>query len=219
MKKAGQKTLMFILPLFFVFVFLKSCTPGMVVSRLTNREEKKENTITALIPEGNIDLAYSAEASNRRFVNQGREPPFETPPDGSRREIPASGMILEKGNYWTRGIPGFGENGLSAFAGEYRIPGKKETVKVWMTMEFIYYEGWANRASITGIQVQEKMSAEGLLAALTLNDNWTVVMNLPPGLELGTDGENRIILDLVNKLTGFSNQIHNISFPAIITYK
>ena len=202
MKKAKQKILLFVF--IFAFVFFESCTPEMVVSQLVNHEEKEENVITALIPDDNGKSKGSSQDSAESVSETGSSP--------------ASGMILEKGNYWTRGIPGFGENALSAFAGEYRIPGNKETVNVWMTTEFIYYEGWTNRAGMTNIQVQEKKSPEGLIVASTLNENWTMVMRLPLGLGLGAEGENRIILDLINKLTGFSDQIQNISYPAIITY-
>jgi hypothetical protein len=203
MKKAGQKILLLVLPLFFAFVFFKSCTPEMVVSRLANREEKKEEAaITALIPDENGKLKESSPDTT----------------ETAAANIPAFHMVLEKGNYWTRGIPGFGENALSAFAGEYRIPGKTETVKVWMTMEFIYYEGWTNRTSLTNIQVQEKMILEGLMISSALNNNWTIVINVPLGMGLGTEGENRIILSLIKRLMNFSGQIQNISYPAIITY-
>ncbi|MCL1928994.1 MAG: hypothetical protein FWG07_09435 [Treponema sp.] len=175
--------------LFQVFIF-GSCTAEMIVERFAAHEETEEIIITSLIP----------------------EPVSET------EGLSGSNMILENGNYWTAGVPGFGENALSAFAGEYRIPEKTESVKVWLTMEFVYYDGWTNRDSITRIPVLEKWGNEGQIVALTLNENWTVVMQFPLGTGLSRDDEDRIIMDLVSKFAGFSGQGQNVSFPAIIAY-
>ncbi|MCL1813263.1 MAG: hypothetical protein FWG29_07055 [Treponema sp.] len=176
---------------FYLFVF-ESCTAEMIVERFAAHEETEEIIITALVSEP--------------------EPVSET------EGFSGSNMILESGNYWTAGIPGFGENALSAFAGEYRIPEKTEPVKVWLTMEFVYYDGWTNRDSITRIPVQEKWGNEGQIVALTLNENWTVVMQFPLGSGLSRDDEDRIIMDLVGKFSGFSGQGQNVSLPAIIAY-
>ena len=172
-------------------IIFGSCTPAEIIAeRFGNRERTEENTITALIPEPASEIDS---------------------PSGSS-------MILENGNYWTAGVPGFGENALSAFAGEYRVPGTAETIKVWLTMEFIYYEGWSSRNSITRIPVLEKMGYEGLIVASTINDSWTAVMLFPLGSGLSRQDEDRIILDLISKFSSFSGQNQNISLPAIIDY-
>ena len=173
----------------FCIIICGSCAPEVIAERFASRE-KAEERITALVP----------------------EPVEET------ESISASSMILESGNYWTAGIPGFGENALSAFAGEYRIPGITATVKIWLTMEFIYYSGWSSRNSITSISVREKMGADGLIVAVTLNDAWTAVMQFPLGSGLSRQDEDRIIMELTSRFTGLSRAEQNISFPAIVGY-
>jgi len=179
-----------LLTVFFCLFIFGSCAPGEIVERLSHHEKTEEGVITALTP----------------------EPVLE------KEDTNDSNMVLESGNYWTAGIPGFGENALSAFTGEYRIPGITGTVKVWLTMEFIYYDGWNNRNSITSIAVYEKMGYEGLIAASTLQNNWTAAMLFPLGSGLSRQDEDRIILYLIDKFSGFSGQGQNISFPAFITY-
>ena len=183
----------FLLILTAVFFVFGSCKQAeLIVEQFSQspREKTEETVITSLTPE-------SAEAE--------KSPSY-------------SNLVLEKGNYWTAGVPGFGENAISAFTGEYRIPGLTNTIKVWLTREFIYYEGWQDRTSITGMQVREKKGPEGLIAASTLNENWTVVMLFPLGPGLSVRDENRIIADLISKLGSFSGKNQNISFPALVAY-
>ena len=180
-----------VLAAFFCVIVFGSCDRAeIIVGRFGSHERTEENIITALIP----------------------EPVSETEsPSGSN-------MILVNGNYWTAGIPGFGENALSAFIGEYRIPGITETIKIWLTKEFIYYADWSNRSSITRVPVREKMGYEGLIVSATVNDSWTAVMQFPLGSGLSRQDEDRIIMDLVSQFSGFSGQSQNISLPAIINY-
>ena len=178
---------LFVLPLFIIFYI--SCTPKLAVDQFANNKKNEETIITALAP----------------------LPASETEP------LSDSNMVLESGNYWTIGIPGFGENALSAFVGEYRIPGKTKTVRVWLTGEFIYYNDWTGRNSITALTVREKMGNEGRIVASALNDNWTVVMQLPADEGFSEQDENRIIVNLVNKFSGIAGG-QNISFPALVVY-
>ena len=185
-------------------IFCVSCTPELVVEQFASHE-KKEDIITALTPE----------------------------PVSKMEPLSGSNMILESGNYWTIGIPGFGENALSAFIGEYRIPGKTKTVKIWLTGEFIYYIGWKDRNSIPGILVREKMGNDGMIVASALGSNWTAVMQLPVDEGLSEQDENRIIVNLISKFSGisglesrsgqasaeYSGQGQYISFPAFIAYE
>jgi len=180
------------LVMFFYFALFGSCTPDMVVERLTGTDSEKieENTITALIPE----------------------------PKPAEETSIAAQMVLESGNYWTTGVPGFGENALSAFMGEYRVAGKTGMVKVWLTMEFVYYEGWTNRDSITEMTVLEKMGNEGRIAASALNAYWTAVLWFPSEMDLTEEEENTIIVSLIKKFGGFTGQSQNVSLPPLITF-
>ena len=185
----SKRYVLFLAALFYLII-LGSCMPEMIAERFSTSERTEEPVITALIPES--------------------VPEIESLSD--------SNMILESGNYWSAGVPGFGENALSAFVGVYRIPEKEETVKVWLTMEFIYYDGWTSRNSIPGILLQEKMGNEGRIVASNINNNWTAVMQFPVNAGISKDDEDRIIMDLVGKLSGFSGLGQNVSLPALIPY-
>ena len=178
---------LFVLLLFIIFNI--SCTQKLTVDQFANNKKNEETVITAL-------------------------PPL---PVSEAEPLSDSNMVLESGNYWTIGIPGFGENALSAFVGEYRIPGKTKTVRVWLTGEFIYYNGWTGRSSITNIPVREKMGNEGRIVASAMNENWIVVMLLPLDEGLSEQDENRIIVNLINKFSGIAGG-QNISFPALVAY-
>ena len=179
-------------------IFFGSCTPKIIAEQFTSQEKTEELVITALIPEENRrNAADQKNALETQVVTR---------------------LVLESGNYWTRGIPGFGENALSAFLGEYRVPDKTETVKVWLTMEFLYYEGWKNQESISGVTVLEKAENNGRIIAFILNDFWTAILLLPTELVLNGEEENRIITGFINKFRDFSGQGQNISLPAFIPY-
>lgn len=179
-----------ILVSFFCLAAFVSCTPEIVAERFIINEKPADLIINSLIPE----------------------------PAAEKENLSNSNMILESGNYWTVGIPGFGENALSAFIGEYRIPGETETVKIWLTGEFIYYQGWTNRNSTAGLIVMEKVVNENRIIASPMNSYWTAVMLFPSGTALKEEDENRIFTELINKLSGFSGGSQNISLPALIAY-
>ena len=183
----------FILPSLFVLLLYVSCSPGEVADLLGSREESDTITITALIPES--AAGEIMPAAGKAAVSQ---------------------LVLESGNHWTKGVPGFGENALSAFTGEYRIPGMAGTVWVWLTREFLYYDGWTARAGITGFRTLQKTENDGLAAAVTLNDSWTIVILLPPGIS--AEEEDRLITTLAGRFSGFSGQYQDISLPAFIPY-
>ena len=193
-KQTGQKQNDFpppvILPVFVaaLFVLFFSCDPKVITERLGPRGVTETEAITALIP----------------------EPAAET------ETASVSQLVLESGNYWTAGVPGFGENALSAFTGEYRVPGMPKTVWVWLTREFLYYDGWTGRDSITSYSIRQKTEKDGLAAAASLSDAWTIVILLPP--EISAEEEDRLITTLVGKFSGFSSQSRDISFPALIPY-
>ena len=180
-----------LLPL--IIGFFGSCTPEMVVERLSSNDKPEEEIITALIP-------HQDEALSPDLLSN------------------SSNMILERGNYWTRGIPGFGENAHSAFAGEYSIPGKTETIKAWLTMEFMYYDDWTDRNTLSGAAVREKKWNEEQIIASALSDNWTLVLLLPTKAALSEEDRDRIVMNFINRLIGFSAVNQNISYPALIAY-
>ncbi|MDR2471061.1 MAG: hypothetical protein LBD09_02995, partial [Treponema sp.] len=167
---------------------LAACDPD-TVERLTGEQEQKRQ-ITALPP------AAAEETAEE-------DPAF-------------SHLVLERGNRWSAGIPGFGGNALSAFTGEYRIPGKLAPVRVWLTKEFLYYEGWTPREGVPGTTVLRRDEGTGALAAIQSGGLWTVVV-LFPG-ELSPEEEDRLIGIFSDRLTGFSSQAQNISLPALIPY-
>ena len=175
-----------LVPYSLVFVVLFSSCTP--VEQLGSRDKKEAGPITALVQE----------------------------PDVVEEKQELSQLALESGNQWTAGIPGFAENALSAFTGEYRVPAKTGTVRIWLTREFIYYEGWDARNSITTRTVYQKRGNGSLVAAASLNNTWTLVILFPPGTEFTPEEEDRLIMVLVNKFADFSGQGQNISLPALI---
>jgi hypothetical protein len=107
-------------------------------------------------------------------------------------------MILEKGNIWATGIPGFGENALTALSGTYSITapdGTADTFTVWLCRETLYYDGWDIRAGIWSedFRVLEKRDRNGLLIAAPFNETWTGIFNFPGGSDLSQNDIDRII--------------------------
>jgi hypothetical protein len=125
-----------------------------------------------------------------------------------------SQLVLERGNYWTTGIPGFGENALQAFSGEYRIPGSDALVRIWLTRELLYYEGWTGRPSMD--TVRQKTESGGTVAVTVLDTIWTAILLLPPGFAV--EEEDRIISSFQTRLPRFSNKPQNVSLPAFISF-
>jgi hypothetical protein len=186
--------LSFLWPVLFCGLF-GSCIPEVVNSRARGPEQK--STITALADKDEV----SGEEAELGGIS-GEPAGFEDT------------LVLERGNAWTAGIPGFGENALSAFSGEYRIPGKTELLKVWLCRELLYYEGW--NAAAEGVFL--KTLAGGSLAAIPARDGiWTAVVLLPPG---SPEEQNRLLRACMSKFSGFSGSgsSQNLSLPAIISF-
>jgi hypothetical protein len=184
-----------------VCLFFSACSPSRISEWNTGATEKpnaaKKQKITL--------ITVNAEAPQQE--SNKTEPP-STPR-----------LILEQGNFITSGIPGFGENALSALTGEYRIPDKTELVKVWLTGEFIFYDRWARRTSISGYTALQKAEDIGRVVSCTLNDNSTLVILLPKGQELSLEEEDRLITTLIQGLSGFSlGNLQNVSLPAMINW-
>jgi hypothetical protein len=107
-------------------------------------------------------------------------------------------MILEEGNAWTTGIPGFGENALPALSGTYSVttPGGTGTLfAVWLCRETLYYDDWNIRTGIWSedFRVMEKYGRAGLLVAAPFNEAWTGIFSFPADSELFQNDIDRII--------------------------
>jgi len=189
-KKPVRGNLTHTVVFFFLFVLLAACAPDAAEKSGSGKNQK--TIITALIPE-----------QKQAVVEQ----------------TPGPRLVLEQGNYWTAGIPGFGENALPAFTGEYRIPGKTALVWIWLTREFIFYDRWARRTSMTSHTVLQKAEDIGRVVSVALDDTWTLVALLPKGTELSLEEEDRLITTLINGFSGYRDQnSRNISLPAAIPY-
>jgi len=188
--QSGVAALALAVVILFLFTSLAACAPG--AAEKSGSVEQQKTTITALIPE-----QKQAEAE----------------------QDPGPRLVLEQGNYWTAGIPGFGENALPAFTGEYRIPGKTALVWIWLTREFIFYDRWARRTSMTSYTVLQKAEDIGRVVSVALDDTWTLVALLPKGTALSLEEEDRLIITLIQGLSGYRDpNSRNISLPAAIPY-
>jgi hypothetical protein len=183
---------------FVLCLFCSACSPSRVsewnpvLAEKSDASKKKKFTVTAL----------PQEASQENKTEKSSPPR----------------LILETGNYITSGIPGFGENALSALTGEYRIPGKTELVKVWLTAEFVFLDRWAWRTSITGYTVMQKVEDIGRVVSSALTDS-TLVILLPKGQELSLEEEDRLITTLIKGLSATRlGNLQNVSLPAMINW-
>ncbi|MDR1307973.1 MAG: hypothetical protein LBK74_10425 [Treponema sp.] len=191
------KTLPYSVSLLALLTLLGACDPGSGQNRAGPEPAELDTVISALTPKpresGQGDFAEASAA--------------ETAAEERR-------LVLERGNYWTAGIPGFGENALKAFAGEYRLPGSGNPVRIWLTREFLYYEGWTGRDSMDG--VRQKTETEGIAAAAVLDNSWTVIVLLPG--DLPAEEEDRLLAAFRARLTGISSSPQNVSLPALIPF-
>jgi hypothetical protein len=174
-----------------LLALLGACDPGSG-QKFAGPEPAADTVINALMPGPRED---------------GQNDAAETTGTESR-------LVLERGNYWTAGIPGFGENALRAFTGEYRIPGRDNPARIWLTREFLYYEGWTVRDSVDG--VRQKTESEGTATAAALDTTWTVIVLLPG--DLPAKEEDRILTAFRTRLTGISSYPQNVSLPALISF-
>ncbi|MDR2661418.1 MAG: hypothetical protein LBC31_00310 [Treponema sp.] len=162
-------------------------------------------------------LAGSGPAAAGTVISALTPPPQEAGQSDPAAAEPAaaeSRLVLERGNYWTAGIPGFGENALKAFTGEYRVPGSDNPVRIWLTREFLYYDGWTGRDSMNG--VRQKTEDEGTVAAAVLDAVWTVIVLLPG--DFSAEEEDRVLAAFRARLTGMSSYPQNLSLPALIPF-
>jgi hypothetical protein len=165
--------------------FVFSCTPGTV-----ENAAEPENVITALAP-----------------------PPAKTEASAGAASTQGNQLVLERGNRWIAGIPGFGENALRAFTGEYRIPGKTELVQIWLTREPLYYENWERQDNAAAVLYKSDTPGFTIIDPEGI---WTVIIYLPPDFD--RDTENRILNACIERFSAISTPARDMSFPAMIPY-
>jgi hypothetical protein len=137
-------------------------------------------------------------------------------------------MILENGNTWTIGVPGFSENALPALSGVYRIVTPGETAdagmfSVWLCRETLYYSDWDIRAGIWSedFQVLEKYGKDGLIVAAPFNEIWTGVFSFPGESELSGNDVDRIIGIYRSRFLYFLTLVRSgsdVSLPALADF-
>jgi hypothetical protein len=143
--------------------------------------------------------------------------------DAARLPEGSSGrrMILEKGNFWVTGIPGFGENALPALSGVYGIVPLDGTASagfsVWLCRETLYYNDWVPRAGAEDFRALEKPGRNSLLVAVPLNETWTGIFSFPDAQDLSRNDIDRIIGIYRSRALYFlalANSSSDISLPA-----
>ena len=144
-------------------------------------------------------------------------------------------VVLVRGNYWISGIAGFGANGFSALAGEYRFQAAGEKgnpegdFSVYVTREALYFSGeWQVRPGTGNIPVVQRTGEEGYLVAAAVDDghgiSWTAVFRFKRGLEgSGISGDlfNRMLQVWTSRLSYFlsnSRTAGDISLPAVLEF-
>jgi hypothetical protein len=174
-------------------------------------------TVKSPVTGDSVPPADGALLESRTVPAMSVEDAVRLPEGGEGRR-----MILEKGNVWTTGIPGFGENALSALSGTYSIAapdGTADTFTVWLCRETLCYDGWENRGGIWSedFRVLEKYGGDGLLVAAPFGETWTGIFSFPGASDLSRNDIDRIIGIYRSRFLYFLTLIHSgsdISLPA-----
>jgi hypothetical protein len=124
--------------------------------------------------------------------------------------------VLSRGNTWTAGIPGFGENAFRALFGEYRLegpafgdssPGMFFTVRLCRD-PLLFDSSWQGR-TVGDHEAFQRREENRLLEALILEENfrgrWTVLFEYPPELEtsLGRPLMDKLFGSLSSRISYF----------------
>jgi hypothetical protein len=173
--------------------------------------------VESSVPEDSAPPGDSTALESRTVPAMSVEDAMRLPEGSMERR-----MILEKGNVWTTGIPGFGENALPALSGTYSIAapdGTADTFTVWLCRETLYYDDWDIRTGIWSedFRVLEKHGGNGLLIAAPFNETWTSVFSFPGGSGLSQNDIDRIIGIYRSRFLYFLPLAHSssdISLPA-----
>ena len=147
----------------------------------------------------------------------------------------AGEAALLRGNYWVKGIAGFGANSIPALAGEYRFrsagegqSGRQADFAVFATREPLFFSReWQPVEGTGAVQALQRTGEEGFLAAVVVNiqeSRWNAVFRFERGLEgAGLSGEdfNRLLQAWVNSFSfslSHSTGIEDASLPAILEF-
>jgi hypothetical protein len=124
-------------------------------------------------------------------------------------------LVLEQGNEWTAGVPGFGVNAIPALAGEYSANDGRR-FQVWLTREVLYFDNaWIPLSDL--VETRTRAASGGTLAARPLNGVWSVVFLFGDGF--GNNEQVEIMRACAPRFTQFvfqTNRMSDSSFPAII---
>ncbi|MDR1278334.1 MAG: hypothetical protein LBK02_06260 [Treponema sp.] len=150
--------------------------------------------------------------------------------------------VLDRGNTWVRGIPGFGNNGVSALFGEYRLEfpaggeaGETETgeprCRIWLCGENLSFpeDSWQRRTQIAGVSILQKEEESARLFGFSFSGGtalgvWTAVMQFPretAAAGLDEPGINALIGRWLNRFLYFLSLIKSpadVSLPAVFTF-
>ncbi|MDR2181358.1 MAG: hypothetical protein LBN92_01620 [Treponema sp.] len=126
-------------------------------------------------------------------------------------------LVLEQGNVWTTGIPGFGANAIPALEGTYSAEAGR-SFRAWLTREMLYFDNaWTPWPDL--VETRRREASGGTLAARPLNGLWTVVFFF--GGDFTTEEQAEIMRACGPRFTRYvslSNRPSDASFPAIIEY-
>jgi hypothetical protein len=189
--------------------------PGIVlcVFCLSCGRDGTESSIT----EDSVPSEDSTALESRTVPAMSVEDAIRLPEGSQGRRI-----ILERGNIWTTGLPGFGENALPALSGTYSIVtpgGTADTAlfTVWLCRETLYYDNWDIRAPSEDFRVLEKQGGDSLLIAAPFNESWTGIFSFPGVSDLSQNDIDRIIGIYRSRFLYFFTLAHSssdISLPA-----
>jgi hypothetical protein len=152
--------------------------------------------------------------------------------------------VLDRGNVWVTGIPGFGENRFPALFGEYRLelpagnasPGAAEGAgeqrcRIWLSGERLPFAGesWQPRPGIAGVSAVQRREGEVLLAGFFFSGGanlgaWTAVFLFPQGIAaagLDDAGADALMGRWLNRFLYFLSLIKtpaDVSLPAVIAF-
>jgi hypothetical protein len=150
--------------------------------------------------------------------------------------------VLDRGNVWGPGIPGFGNNAVSALFGEYRLEipagsgtGEMETgdprCRIWLYGETLSFAGdsWQPWMRITGVSVYQKEEGAARFFGFSFSGGtdlgtWTAVVQFPQGIAaagLDEPGLNALISRWLNRFLYFLSLIKtpaDVSLPAVFAF-
>ena len=149
--------------------------------------------------------------------------------------------ILEDGNNWVLGVPGFGVNAFPALAGSYRLHGqetKSNSINnengaegsffVFVTGELLYFSGSWLQLSAGNMQAYQLNGEDGFVEAVVLEDNKgifrTAVFQFPRGLDscgMTTGSLNQMLPAWASRFLYFVSQTDTsgeLSLPAVVEF-